>query len=107
MTCAKQTVWARVVAPDGREFHGENHCRRPQEVCPRAGMPSGVGYHLCREVCDQPAHAEVNALLAAGPHAEGATLYLEGHLAVCPDCLRACDAAGISKIEVNHGQSER
>lgn len=100
MTCAKQVVTARIVTASGLEFHGENYCNNPQEVCPRGDLPSNVGYWMCRDICDQPAHAEVNAILAAGELAEGSTLYLHGHIAVCPTCMAACNAAGIAKIEV-------
>lgn len=96
--CAKQTVTATVVTPDGREFAGTNYCANPQSVCPRAGMPTGVGYELCRSVCQQPAHAEVNAVLAAGAAAEGSTLVIEGHTYACGSCMKVADAAGISQV---------
>lgn len=100
VTCAKQVVKATIIALDGREFTGFNDVLNPQMVCPRGDMPSNVGYHLCRDVCQQPGHAEVMAIAAAGEHARGATLILEGHKAVCPACLIACEAAGIARIEV-------
>lgn len=100
MTCAKQVVKATIIAVDGREFTGFNDCNNPQQLCPRGDMPSNVGYHLCRDVCAQPGHAEVIAIEAAGDAAEGATLILEGHKAVCPTCMAACNAAGIARIEV-------
>lgn len=33
-------------------------------ICPRdvAGCVSGEGYHMCREICNQVAHAEVDAI---------------------------------------------
>lgn len=98
--CAKQTVTATVVARDGRRFVGTNYCRNAQPACPRSGMPSGIGYKLCRDICEQPAHAEVNALMAAGEHAEGATLYLEGHTYACESCKAAADAAGVARIVI-------
>lgn len=100
MTCAKQVVTARIIGRDGHTYTGTNACRRPQAVCPRGDRPSGSGYDLCRDVCEQEGHAEVMAIKAAGDQAEGGTLYLDGHRAVCPDCQRACDAAGIAQIHV-------
>lgn len=100
MTCAKQVVKATIITTDGRSFVGFNHCNNPQATCPRGDMPSNVGYHLCRDVCDQPGHAEVMALRAADFDVEGATLILEGHRAVCPTCMAALNAAGIAQIEV-------
>lgn len=96
--CAKQVVHAVIVTDSGETFEGTNLCHNPQDTCPRGDMPSGVGYELCWNVCKQPAHAEVNAIRAAGEKAKGATLYLSGHTYVCPDCSIACRQAGISKI---------
>lgn len=87
--CAKQTVTATIVTPDGRRFVGTNHCNNAQMTCPRAGMPTGVGYELCKSICQQEAHAEVNALRAAGEHARGGTLYLTGHTYACEPCKAA------------------
>lgn len=100
MTCAKQTVTATIVMPDGRRFVGTNFARNPQPTCPRADMPTGVGYELCRSICQQEAHAEVNAIAAAGGKAEEATLYLEGHTYACEPCKAACAAAGIVAIVI-------
>lgn len=96
--CVKQTVVATVVDIKGRHFVGTNHCMRPQATCARAGMPSGGGYHLCREVCQQPAHAEINAINLAGKATIGATLYLQGHTYACESCTDAARRAGISEI---------
>ena len=54
--CVKQQVRAYVVTRYGDIFVGTNHCVAPQQTCPRADMPTGVGYELCRSVCQQPAH---------------------------------------------------
>jgi deoxycytidylate deaminase len=98
MTCAKQTTTATVVALDGQRFVGTNACARPQTVCPRGGMPTGVGYHLCADVCAQTGHAEANACRLAGNRARGATLYLEGHYYACDDCRRIAAEHGIADI---------
>lgn len=95
--CAKQTVTATIVALDGHMFVGTNHCNNPQAVCPRSDLPSGVGYEMCRDICDQPAHAEVNAIMAAGEKAKGATIYLEGHTYFCCDCKKKIEQSGIKE----------
>jgi deoxycytidylate deaminase len=96
--CAKMVVTATVVALNGKRYRATNYCRKPQLSCARAGMPSGVGYELCKSVCDQPEHAEVNAVLGAGPDAAGATVYLVGHTYACQACVDFCVKAGASVI---------
>ncbi len=96
--CLKAQVTATLVALDGSVFVGTNGIGRVVDACPRLGMPSFVGYAPCKEVCQQESHAEVSAIRLAGDKAEGATLYLEGHHAPCPDCLAAANAAGVARI---------
>ena len=61
-------------------------------------MPTGVGYELCKSVCQQSAHAEVNAINLAGDAARGAVLYLEGHTYASEACKSAAERAGIARI---------
>ena len=96
--CAKQVVTATIVTPSGKRYIGNNYCLKPQTECPRKDMPSGQGYHLCKEVCFQPRHAEANALLAAGEEARGAYLFLEGHTYACDSCQRLALDAGVRSI---------
>lgn len=98
--CLKAQVRATLVALDGRWFIGTNGVTVPQEACPRAGSPSFTWYEACTEICRQESHAEVSAINLAGEAARGATIYLEGHFAPCPDCQAAADAAGIAEIIV-------
>jgi len=98
--CAKQTVRATIVTPEGYRFVATNYVLNAQATCPRGGMPTGEGYHLCREVCMQVGHAEINALRIAGKFARGATLYLEGHTYACEPCKAACDEAGIVALVI-------
>lgn len=98
--CAKQTVKATIIAADGGRFVGTNHCMTPQATCARAGLPTGVGYDLCKSICQQDAHAEVNAIRIAADDAKGATLYLEGHTYACQSCQDAAKTAGIVEIIV-------
>lgn len=103
MTCAKQTVTARLVTTDGEEFIGTNACAKPQEKCPRddLGYPSGEGYHLCHHICEQRNHAEVAAIRLAGrKKTQGAIIYLTGHTYACDDCKGVADSAGISQIAI-------
>ena len=98
--CAKQRVIAVIITPDGERFSGENFCENPQIICPRGDMPSGIGYHLCKEVCNQKSHAEISAISAAGEKAKDSTLFLYGHTYACESCKKAADVAGILKIVI-------
>ncbi len=102
MTCAKQIVTATLIALNGREFVGTNACETPQKECPRdtAGYASGEGYHLCKSICGQGAHAEVNAINAAGDNAKGSTILLRGHTYACDSCKSAARLSGVKLIEV-------
>jgi hypothetical protein len=94
--CVKQNVAARLHTADGEVFVGTNRCHNPQTECPREvqGMRSGEGYHLCIEVCQQPAHAEVDAIRQAGEKARGSIIYLAGHTYACGNCQEAAKAVG-------------
>lgn len=100
MTCAKQIVTATIVALDGTRYVGRNDCRKPQLACPRGAMPSGTGYHLCKQVCAQDGHAEVMALRRAGSAARGAALYLVGHSYICEACAHELRAAGVAATHI-------
>lgn len=99
--CAKQVVTATIITSTGARFVGTNHCENAQPTCPRASMPSGVGYELCVDVCQQSGHAEVDAIRASGGAAAGAVLYLEGHTYACSACQASAVAAGIVEIVVS------
>ncbi len=100
MTCAKQPVLATIVTPSGARFTGANDCASPQPTCPRGDLPTGQGYELCISICRQTGHAEVNACRAAGRHARGGTLYLEGHSYACEPCRKVCADHGIADIVI-------
>jgi deoxycytidylate deaminase len=95
--CAKTTVTCVITAADGRRFIGTNACANPQPKCPRE---PGEGYAKCVSICQQQGHAEVQALRAAGPHADGATAELYGHTYACQACQEALYAAGVKWIGV-------
>lgn len=95
MTCAKKRVWAVLTTRDGRQFTGTNDCLNPVDVCPRL---DGEGYAKCGYVCQQPHHAEIDAMKEAHTHGadlEGG-LMVVGHHRVCDDCKEAMVEAGIS-----------
>ena len=98
MSCVKQEVKATLIAKDGERFVGTNYCLTPQTSCPRAGMETGQGYHLCKEVCNQVGHAEVVAIIRAGDKAEGSVIYLEGHTYACAACTQMANKAGVQDI---------
>lgn len=95
--CAKQTVTCTIVAVTGERFVGTNWCRNPQAQCPRA---PGEGYEKCAAVCDQNAHAEIDALRKAGEMAYGATAVLSGHTWACRACQEALFGAGILNLRI-------
>lgn len=105
--CAKQTVTATLVASDGTHFKATNHCDTPQNTCPRGGMPTGKGYELCKSVCNQRAHAEVNAIKLAGDKALGARIFIEGHTYACERCLEAAKIAGVAEILIGKRVDEQ
>lgn len=99
--CAKQHVRATVHNPVSNvSYLSTNFCMNPQATCPRGDMPSGVGYELCKSVCKQEGHAEVNAINFAGAEANGATLTLEGHTYACSNCMSHAKEHGIVKINI-------
>lgn len=100
--CVKQRVIATIITLSGKRFVGENDCANPQTVCPRAGMKTGEGYHLCSSICKQTGHAEENALKAAGRKAFGATIYIQGHSYACEPCKRACAKEGVVSLIIGN-----
>ena len=97
--CAKQTVRA-IIENNGKFYYGTNWCETPQETCPREGMPTGVGYELCKIICGQKRHADVDACLNAGENAKGGTMYLVGHYYSCDECRLVAKSHGIKKIVI-------
>ena len=95
--CTKQEVIA-VIENNGRYWIGSNWSLTAQKECPRGDMPSGEGYHICHDVCRTNGHAEVDACIKAGDDAEGATLYLVGHIYCCDSCKEVMAEYGIKEI---------
>lgn len=95
--CCKQETIA-IIENNGRYWIGSNWCNNPQSECPRKDMSSGTGYNLCREICKQASHAEVDACKQAGKNANGGTLYLIGHTYCCDSCKETMSKYGIKRI---------
>ena len=100
MTCAKRHVTCYLVGLDGMLVIGTNSCKNPQLSCPR--LP-GEDYTKCKTICDQPGHAEMQAL----EQARRINMDLSGGMAItrgvdwiCHDCGKALHKAGISEIKV-------
>lgn len=91
MTCAKKQVRANIMSKLGQCIGtGTNWCGSPQDTCPRK---PGDDYTLCKTVCRQPAHAEVQAVRDAirGGYRKqlyGATIHIT-HTHMCEGCKRA------------------
>ena len=102
--CVKQTTTAIIVNGD-KVFIGSNHCGNAQQKCPREerGFVTGEGYHLCKEICQQEAHAEVDACQKAGEYAKGATLFLLGHYYCCEHCIKVMEEYGIAQVKIVKG----
>jgi deoxycytidylate deaminase len=97
--CAKQTTIA-VIENNGRYWIGSNWCENAQAECPRKDMPTGEGYELCKDVCKQHSHAEVDACLNARENAIGGTLYLLGHTYCCDNCKSVMSAYRIKNVVI-------
>ncbi len=99
--CKKQTTVA-VIMKDGQLISiGTNEIHEDITECPRKDMKTGEGYELCKSVCKQNHHAEVDACLKAGDQAKGATLYLIGHTYCCDECTVVMERHGIKEVIIN------
>lgn len=94
MSCAKKKVLCFLISKDLEVFIGENNCLNPQPTCPRE---PGEGYEKCKSICQQTAHAEVNAIAVAGAKARGAKAFIL-HKRVCCDCQSSLDEAGVDSV---------
>lgn len=98
--CAKQTTISIIECLNGKYYIGTNWCYNAQEECPRKDLPTGVGYEMCNEICDQNAHAEADACWQAEDEARGGTLYLLGHTYCCDNCKKIIESVGIAKVVI-------
>lgn len=100
--CAKAHVVATLVAANGQQFQSSNFCLTPQPECPRDfyGYKSGEGYHLCKEICNQPAHAEENVVFFAkkeGTDVRGSKIYVD-YTWICENCKQICKDVGADVV---------
>lgn len=102
LPCLKSAVYVLLVTVDGQKFYGMNHITTVGLIeCPRKDFPTGQGYELCKSVCKQQAHAEVNVIhnaLLAHVDVRDATMYLTGHYYCCEDCCRFMYDNGVKSI---------
>ena len=104
--CLKQSVFAMLETSCGTKVFGSNKMMNTEVTeCPRElqGYVSGAGYHLCKEVCQQQAHAEVDAINSAkdqGLDISGAKLSLVGHTYCCDGCLGDMTLHGIDTVVI-------
>lgn len=96
--CAKLEVTAVIVTVNNEIFEGSNWCLNPQDICPRLGMKTGEGYELCKNVCNQRNHAEIDACIKAGGKAKDSTMYLLGHTYCCDNCKKVMKEYGIKEV---------
>lgn len=95
MTCAKVVVRATLTTRAGNKYHGENRCNCPQPTCPRE---PGEGYDKCWLICDQPYHAEGEAIKLANEKndpVEGAHMVVY-HKKICEYCRWSMESLGIT-----------
>lgn len=110
--CAKAHVVAKLTTKDGQEFVSSNFCLTPQNTCPREtqGYKSGEGYHLCKTVCNQPAHAEENVIYYAkkrGANVFNATIEVD-YSWICDGCKDACSKFDIDvKLTSDNYQNKK
>jgi deoxycytidylate deaminase len=98
--CKKQTTIA-IIMKDGEFISiGTNEIHSDIKECPRVGMKTGEGYELCKSICNQKHHAEVDACLKAGDKAIGSTLILIGHSYCCENCKKVMREHGVTNIKI-------
>ena len=103
--CLKQSVYAMIEVGDHKIFGLNQMLNDEITECPRdaQGYISGAGYHLCKEICKQDGHAEVDAIKRAndlGIDLTGGKLTLVGHTYCCSNCTNEMDVAGITEVEI-------
>lgn len=102
--CIKQTVMAAITTKNNEIIFGFNGINNKDVLeCPRVleNMKTGEGYHLCKEVCNQASHAEVEAINNANINKidiKDSSLYLIGHTYCCDNCLDKISKAGIKEL---------
>lgn len=102
--CLKQRVNAIIVTKDNYIIFGTNNINNKIDICPRANSKSGEDYHFCKDICNQNAHAEVDAInnaLKNNIDINDSTLYLIGHTYCCNNCLENLNKYNIKNIIIH------
>lgn len=99
--CKKQTVKAVLIGTFGNKAFGSNSINNYVSRCPReeVGFKTGEGYPLCKSICAQNEHAEVNAMDNAekeGINLKNAKVIMTGHTYFCDNCINAMKSRGVS-----------
>jgi deoxycytidylate deaminase len=104
--CLKQVVHATIFRYGTEISTGSNSISNDEVTeCPRVGMETGEGYHLCKEVCGQSHHAEISALVNAGDQdLTDCYIVLEGHTYVCDNCMSALKERGLTRWRTAYGK---
>lgn len=101
--CRDRTIIA-VIEDSGKFFIGTNGMMYDAGICPRneANHKINQGYHLCKNACVQPEHAEVAAINKWKAEAvnKDPILHVFGAKRVCDDCRRYAKQNGIHRIAV-------
>ena len=101
--CRDRTIIA-VIEDSGKFFIGTNGMMYDVGMCQRneANHKINQGYHLCKNVCVQPEHAEVAAINKWKAEAvnKSPILHVFGAKRVCDDCRRYAKQNGIRRIAV-------
>lgn len=103
--CLKQSVFAMIEIGEDKVFGSNKMLNDEIKECPRdlQGYVSGAGYHLCKDVCNQESHAEVDAINNArrlGIDVSGGKLTLVGHTYCCDNCKNVMESVGITDVEI-------
>lgn len=109
-TCTREgRQYGAVIVNDKREIvatgyngviRGAAHCESIGCIKDELEIDSGMGHGICPAV-----HAEQNALIQAGRHSEGATMYVNGY--PCKICARLIVNAGIQKVVISGDYSDK
>jgi dCMP deaminase len=106
-TCIRRQFGA-IIVNDKKEIistgyngvvRGANHCENIGCIKDEQEIESGMGHGICPAV-----HAEQNAIIQAGKHAEGATMFLNGF--PCKICARLIVNAGIKTLVMSGEYSD-
>lgn len=98
--CQDKTIVA-VLRSNGRVFFGINGISETMTYCPRNVMEMGVnqGYSMCRNVCRQESHAEVDAIdtwLRNSKADDTAEISIYGTGKICDNCMALLQKFNVS-----------